>query len=91
MDVSSAQYSGHVTTNEKKKLFYWLVEASSDAESKPLLLWLNGGPSASTIGYGAFQEIGPFQILLDGKLFKRQFAWNIGNFVSATLCVLNLD
>jgi len=91
MDVSFAQYSGHVTINEKKKLFYWLVEASSDAESKPLLLWLNGGPSATTIGYGAFQEIGPFQFLPDGKLFKRQFAWNTGNFVSATLCILNLD
>ncbi|XP_030444302.2 serine carboxypeptidase-like 34 [Syzygium oleosum] len=75
-DASFAQYSGYVTINEKKKLFYWLVEASSDAESKPLLLWLNGGPGASTIGYGAFQEIGPFQILPDGKLSKRQFAWN---------------
>lgn len=91
MDASFAQYSGYVTINEKKKLFYWLVEASSDAESKPLLLWLNGGPGASTIGYGAFQEIGPFQILPDGKLSKRQFAWNTGNFVSARLRVLKLD
>ncbi|XP_039155861.1 serine carboxypeptidase 24-like [Eucalyptus grandis] len=75
-DASVAQYSGYVRINEKKKMFYWLVEAASDADSKPLLLWLNGGPGCSSIGYGAFQEIGPFQVLPNGELAKRQISWD---------------
>ncbi|KAL3714182.1 hypothetical protein ACJRO7_006166 [Eucalyptus globulus] len=75
-DVRFAQYSGYVSIKEEKRLFYWLVEASTDAEHKPLLLWLNGGPGCSSIGYGAFQEIGPFRVLPNGKLSKRQFSWN---------------
>jgi serine carboxypeptidase-like clade 2 len=44
-DVNFAHYSGYVTVNEKygRALFYWLVEAVEDPQSKPLLLWLNGG------------------------------------------------
>ncbi|XP_056158980.1 serine carboxypeptidase 24-like [Syzygium oleosum] len=75
-DACVAQYSGYVRISERKKMFYWLVEASSDADSKPLLLWLNGGPGCSSIGYGAFQEIGPFQVLPNGKLAKRQISWD---------------
>lgn len=88
-DACVAQYSGYVRISERKKMFYWLVEASSDADSKPLLLWLNGGPGCSSIGYGAFQEIGPFQVLPNGKLAKRQISWDTGNFVSAMLHVVN--
>ncbi|KAI6672347.1 hypothetical protein NL676_000253 [Syzygium grande] len=75
-DVIFSQYSGYVSIDQNKKLFYWLVEASTDADLKPLLLWLNGGPGCSSIGYGAFQEIGPFRVLPSGKLSKRQFSWN---------------
>ncbi|XP_030512136.2 serine carboxypeptidase 24-like [Rhodamnia argentea] len=76
MDASVSQYSGYVRISEKKKMFYWLVEASSDADSKPLLLWLSGGPGCSSIGWGAFQEIGPFQVLPNGELAKREISWN---------------
>src|SRR5262245_59855290 len=45
--VDFAHYSGYVTVDEKagRALFYWLVEATGDASSKPLVLWLNGGES----------------------------------------------
>lgn len=44
-NVSFAHYSGFVTTNENlgRALFYWFFEAVEDADSKPLVLWLNGG------------------------------------------------
>ena len=43
--VGFSQFSGYVTVNEEhgRALFYWLTEATSFPEKKPLVLWLNGG------------------------------------------------
>ena len=43
--VSFQQFSGYITMDEKQEraLFYYLVEAEKDPQSKPLVLWLNGG------------------------------------------------
>jgi serine carboxypeptidase-like clade 2 len=43
--IDFEQYAGYVTVNEQhgRELFYYFVEATEDAESKPLILWLNGG------------------------------------------------
>ncbi|CAK7338144.1 unnamed protein product [Dovyalis caffra] len=78
-DLSFAHYSGYVTVNEKfgKALFYWFVEAVEDPQSKPLVLWLNGGPGCSSIAYGMAEEIGPFHIKPDGKsLYLNPYSWN---------------
>ncbi|RDX71295.1 Serine carboxypeptidase-like 27 [Mucuna pruriens] len=80
-DVGFAQYSGYVTVNEEsgRALFYWLVEAPlrRGPRSRPLVLWLNGGPGCSSIAYGASEEIGPFHIRPDGKsLYLNPYAWN---------------
>ncbi|KAK2991577.1 hypothetical protein RJ640_000343 [Escallonia rubra] len=42
--VPFAQFSGYVTVNEQhgRALFYWLTEAATSPEKKPLVLWLNG-------------------------------------------------
>ncbi|KAL5217350.1 hypothetical protein ABZP36_018034 [Zizania latifolia] len=78
-DVKLQQYSGYINVNQTtgKSLFYYFVEASADADKKPLLLWLNGGPGCSSFGIGAFQEIGPFRVDTDGKtLCRNTYAWN---------------
>ncbi|KAJ4845808.1 Serine carboxypeptidase-like 29 [Turnera subulata] len=78
-NVSFAHYSGYVTVNEEsgRALFYWLVEAVEDPQSKPLILWLNGGPGCSSIAYGMAEEIGPFHINADGKsLYLNPYSWN---------------
>ena len=36
--------------NGAKQLFYWYHEATSSPETKPWLLWLNGGPGCSSLG-----------------------------------------
>ncbi|KAJ3680274.1 hypothetical protein LUZ60_016552 [Juncus effusus] len=61
-DVNFEQYAGYVTVNQShgRALFYWFFEATHDVENKPLLLWLNGGPGCSSIGYGEAEELGPF-------------------------------
>ena len=79
--VGFSQYSGYVTVNPAagRALFYWLVEATKDPETAPLVLWLNGGPGCSSVAYGASEELGPFRIHPDGKtLFLNQYAWNEG-------------
>ncbi|KAI3456291.1 hypothetical protein Pfo_012954 [Paulownia fortunei] len=42
--VNFRHYAGYVTVNEKngRALFYWFYEATTFADEKPLVLWLNG-------------------------------------------------
>ncbi|XP_024014909.1 serine carboxypeptidase-like 27 isoform X2 [Eutrema salsugineum] len=80
-NVDFRQYSGYITVNEERgrALFYWLVEspATRDPKSRPLVLWLNGGPGCSSVAYGAAEEIGPFRVGSDGKtLHPKLYAWN---------------
>ncbi|WVZ64550.1 hypothetical protein U9M48_014050 [Paspalum notatum var. saurae] len=77
--VDFDQYGGYVTVDEQngRALFYYFVEAPQDASTKPLLLWLNGGPGCSSLGYGAMQELGPFRVNSDNKTLSRnKNAWN---------------
>ncbi|XP_076917951.1 serine carboxypeptidase-like 34 [Bidens hawaiensis] len=77
--VSFKQYAGYVTVNEThgRALFYWFFEAEESPEKKPLLLWLNGGPGCSSIGYGGMEELGPFVAEKDTfKLRLNNYAWN---------------
>ncbi|KAL6657452.1 hypothetical protein ACP70R_005232 [Stipagrostis hirtigluma subsp. patula] len=81
--VDFAQYAGYVTVDAAagRALFYYLAEAAggnaSSSASRPLLLWLNGGPGCSSLGYGAMEELGPFRVMSDGKtLYRNPYAWN---------------
>ncbi|CAN8245078.1 unnamed protein product [Cochlearia groenlandica] len=77
--VNFRHYSGYVTVNETngRALFYWFFEATNHPEIKPLVLWLNGGPGCSSVGYGATQEIGPFIVDNKGANIKfNPYAWN---------------
>ncbi|XP_019190142.1 PREDICTED: serine carboxypeptidase II-2 isoform X3 [Ipomoea nil] len=79
-NVSFAQYSGYVTVNQEsgRALFYWFFEAVVDPSSKPLVLWLNGGPGCSSIAYGLAEELGPFHVEKDGKtLYWNPYSWNL--------------
>ncbi|KAH0893646.1 hypothetical protein HID58_056075 [Brassica napus] len=75
--VGFKQYSGYVTVDEKKHsaLFYYFAEAETEPTSKPLVLWLNGGPGCSSLGVGAFSENGPFRPK-GSVLVKNQHSWN---------------
>ncbi|KAK4486207.1 hypothetical protein RD792_008877 [Penstemon davidsonii] len=75
--VEFQQFSGYLTVDEKKErsLFYYFVQAEVDPHSKPLVLWLNGGPGCSSIGVGAFSENGPFRP--NGQvLLRNEYSWN---------------
>ncbi|KAK9090013.1 hypothetical protein Sjap_023190 [Stephania japonica] len=76
--VGFQHFSGYVTVDGYKKqraLFYYFVEAELDPASKPLVLWLNGGPGCSSLGVGAFSENGPFRP--SGEvLVRNEHSWN---------------
>ncbi|AAB71481.1 similar to serine carboxypeptidases [Arabidopsis thaliana] len=77
--VSFRHYAGYVTVNiiSGRALFYWFFEAMTHPNVKPLVLWLNGGPGCSSVGYGATQEIGPFLVDNKGNSLKfNPYAWN---------------
>jgi len=80
--VNFSMYSGYVTVDAAagRALFYWLMEASGvPADSAPLVLWLNGGPGCSSVGYGAMEELGAFRVNPDGEtLSLNPYAWNKG-------------
>ncbi|KAL6626797.1 hypothetical protein ACP70R_030523 [Stipagrostis hirtigluma subsp. patula] len=80
--VNFSMYSGYVTVDAAagRALFYWLIEAAAvPAESAPLVLWLNGGPGCSSVGYGASEEVGAFRINPDGRtLSLNPYPWNKG-------------
>ncbi|KAL8144450.1 hypothetical protein V2J09_017482 [Rumex salicifolius] len=77
--VSFQQFSGYVTVDRLagRALFYWLTESTRLPLSKPLVVWLNGGPGCSSVAYGASEEIGPFRInKFASGLHLNKFAWN---------------
>ncbi|XP_038984500.1 serine carboxypeptidase 1-like [Phoenix dactylifera] len=77
--VSFDQYAGYVTVDPEagRALFYYFVESPQDPSTKPLVLWLNGGPGCSSLGGGAMVELGPFGVNSDGRtLYANIYAWN---------------
>lgn len=54
-------------------MFWWLYGSTGAAprNQTPLVMWLQGGPGASSTGYGNFEEIGP----LDVNQVPRPFTW----------------
>ncbi|KAH0990759.1 hypothetical protein GBA52_002242 [Prunus armeniaca] len=90
--VSFKHFAGYVTVNKThgRALFYWFFEAINNPQDKPLLLWLNGGPGCSSVGYGATEELGPFFVQKgsEPKLKFNPYTWNNGwlnfNFLKTT-------
>lgn len=92
-NVNFSQYSGYIPVDPQagRALFYWLIEApvNRGPSSRPLVLWLNGGPGCSSVAYGASEEVGPFRVRPDGKtLSLSPYAWNAGTYNVFAVCNL---
>uniref|UniRef100_A0A0D9XAX1 Carboxypeptidase n=1 Tax=Leersia perrieri TaxID=77586 RepID=A0A0D9XAX1_9ORYZ len=64
---------GYVQVRPKAHMFWWLYRSPQRVKNRPwpTVLWLQGGPGASGVGYGNFMEIGP----LDSELKPRASTW----------------
>lgn len=71
-------YSGYLTVDKKceSNLFFWFFPAQKSWKRAPVVLWLQGGPGASSL-FGLFEEIGPFSF--ENRLKRRKFSWNVEN------------
>ena len=67
-------YSGYLRPTATDHVHYLFVE-SEYRETDPLVLWLNGGPGASSL-MGAFTELGPFIINGKKSIMRNPYAWN---------------
>ncbi|XP_063225186.1 venom serine carboxypeptidase-like [Bacillus rossius redtenbacheri] len=75
-------YSGYLTVNKNlnSNLFFWFFPAEVKAATAPVLLWLQGGPGASSL-FGLFGENGPFYVSKRNTLKRRKYAWTSSNSV----------
>ncbi|XP_020214914.1 serine carboxypeptidase-like 51 [Cajanus cajan] len=66
---------GYVQVRPKAHMFWWLYRSPYRVEDPskpwPIVLWLQGGPGASGVGIGNFEEVGP----LDTSLKPRNSTW----------------
>ncbi|CAH0558960.1 unnamed protein product [Brassicogethes aeneus] len=65
---------GHIKIRDHAHMFYWLYYTTAGVENyrdRPLVIWLQGGPGASSTAFGNFAEIGP----LDIELNPRNSTW----------------
>ncbi|KAF2895197.1 hypothetical protein ILUMI_10977 [Ignelater luminosus] len=74
-DIKS--YSGYFTVDElyNSNLFFWFFPSKYNYEDAPVILWLQGGPGASSM-FGLFMENGPLELLSNGTLKQREHSWN---------------
>ncbi|EKM57659.1 uncharacterized protein PHACADRAFT_138896 [Phanerochaete carnosa HHB-10118-sp] len=76
-DKKAQQYSGYLDIADEKHLFFWFFEARHEPENAPLMLWLNGGPGASSIASGLLFENGPCRFnASSGRVVDNPFGWN---------------
>ncbi|KAE8422247.1 Alpha/Beta hydrolase protein [Aspergillus pseudocaelatus] len=55
--------------------FFWYFKAKENAEIAPLVIWMNGGPGASSM-FGLFTENGPCHVNRNLTTRDNPWAWN---------------
>ncbi|KAG0711957.1 Retinoid-inducible serine carboxypeptidase [Chionoecetes opilio] len=74
---------GYVSVRNGAHMFFWLyyTTGTTDYTHRPLVVWLQGGPGASSTGIGNFLEIGP----QTDALANRTYAWVSELFVQTRI------
>lgn len=69
-------YAGYLTVNKafNSNLFFWYFPAQTNSATAPVVLWLQGGPGATSL-IGLFAENGPFSVRNKHGLKLRKYGW----------------
>ncbi|KAI9142620.1 peptidase S10, serine carboxypeptidase [Paraphysoderma sedebokerense] len=68
-------YSGHIKVDDKNSTEFFMYFENREFKSKDLIIWLNGGPGASSF-FGLFTENGPFQFNDEGQIQHNKYGWH---------------
>ncbi|KAI0844360.1 carboxypeptidase S1 [Daldinia vernicosa] len=55
--------------------FFWYFKSQNEPQNSPLIIWMNGGPGASSL-YGLFTENGPCRINRELAPESNPWSWN---------------
>ncbi|XP_014247095.1 venom serine carboxypeptidase-like [Cimex lectularius] len=70
-------YAGFFTVDPKynSSMFFWFFPAEHNSKNAPVIVWLQGGPGASSL-FGLFDEHGPFYVRPERGLRSRKYYWS---------------
>lgn len=79
LDYEYDSYAGYITVDERygSNMFFWYFPAQNgQADTAPILLWLQGGPGSASM-FGLFNENGPFFVSTDNfpNLVPNNYTW----------------
>ena len=75
--VKTKEYAGYLEVDPKcgASIYAWFFESQGNPKTDPTVIWLNGGPGASSF-IGMFSENGPYKINADLTLRDNPYSWN---------------
>nr|AEE62766.1 unknown [Dendroctonus ponderosae] len=75
-------YAGYFTVDERfdSNLWFWYFPSADNVSDDPVVLWLNGGPGASSLN-GLFDENGPFIVNEDYSVSLREYSWHLNQSI----------
>ncbi|EME78965.1 uncharacterized protein MYCFIDRAFT_34326 [Pseudocercospora fijiensis CIRAD86] len=73
--ANSSHFVGTVPVAQSRGLFFWFVESRDDPIASPTIIWLNGGPGASSL-VGLFEEIGPCRMSTLSETLPNPHSWS---------------
>ncbi|XP_066156894.1 vitellogenic carboxypeptidase-like [Euwallacea fornicatus] len=75
-------YAGYFTVDAAygSNIWFWFFPSADNITEDPVVLWLNGGPGASSLN-GLFIENGPFIVNENGSVSFREYSWHLNHSV----------
>lgn len=79
---NQTSYAGYLTVDKafNSNMFFWYFPAQNSPETSPVILWLQGGPGATSL-IGLFGENGPFEVKTKKGLKLRPYTWTANHNV----------
>ncbi|CAG9760640.1 unnamed protein product [Ceutorhynchus assimilis] len=74
--LKKLSYAGFLTVDKafNSNMFFWFFPSEINPENASIILWLQGGPGATSL-IGLFAENGPFSVKIEHGLKERMFSW----------------
>lgn len=70
------QWTGTINVSKGHDIFYWYFDSRNDPENDPIIIWMSGGPGASSLGT-LFTGMGPCRLKADANhATPNPWSWN---------------